>query len=58
MTKHQCKCGKVFILKQYRLTMDGSIPFRDYLETCPQCREEILTRYLIECDLENPKYLN
>lgn len=58
MTKHQCKCGKVLILKQYKLTMDGSIPFRDYHETCPQCRKEIWTRNLNEYDLENPKYLN
>lgn len=57
MYKYVCECGCYTILNEYKIHLEGTLTFRDYLSRCKRCNKTIELRDLDENDLEEQEYL-
>lgn len=57
MYKFICSCGCCIIFYQYRIHLEGTLTFRNYIGKCSKCLRVIDTMGIHEDDLVDQEYL-
>lgn len=57
MIKHKCECGRILILIDYTIRLEGSLTFRKYSGKCQICKKKINVTDINQDDLIEQEYL-